>query len=67
MNELMLGIILMFAIAMIICVGCIMANGTQEHIDYQNQSYLKAKEDRSKYRALDKLERRITTLEKGAK
>ena len=54
---------LAFAIAMIICVGCIMANATQEHIDYQNQSYLKAKEDRSKYRALDKLEKRITTLE----
>ena len=62
--DIMLGIILMFAIAMIICVGCIMANGTQEHIDYQNQSYLKEKEERNKYRALDKLEKRIATLEK---
>ena len=62
--DIMLGIILMFAIAMIICVGCIMANGTQEHIDYQNQSCLKAKEERNKYRALDKLEKRIATLEK---
>ena len=60
----MLGIVLMFGIAMIICVGCILANGTQEHIDYMNNSYLKEKEDRSKYRSLDKLEKRIATLEK---
>ncbi len=60
----MLGIVLMFGIAMIICVGCILANGTQEHIDYMNNSYLKEKEDRNKYRALDKLEKRIVTLEK---
>ena len=59
-----LGIVLMFGIAMIICVGCILANGTQEHIDYMNNSYLKEKEDRSKYRSLDKLEKRIATLEK---
>ena len=39
----MLGIVLMFGIAMIICVGCIMANGTQEQIDYMNNSYLKEK------------------------
>ena len=31
MNELMLGIILMFGI-----VGIILAKGNQEHIDYQN-------------------------------
>ena len=62
--DMMLGIVLMFGIAMIICVGCIMANGTQEHIDYMNNSYLKEKEDRSKYRSLDKLEKRIATLEK---
>ena len=62
--DMMLGIVLMFGIAMIICVGCILANGTQEHIDYMNNSYLKEKEDRSKYRSLDKLEKRITTLEK---
>jgi len=29
-----------------------------------NNSYLKEKEDRSKYRSLDKLEKRIATLEK---
>jgi hypothetical protein len=34
--DLLLGIFLMFGIAMIICIGCIMANGTQQHIDYQN-------------------------------
>ena len=62
--DIMLGIVLMFGIAMIICVGCIMANGTQEQIDYMNNSYLKEKEDRNKYRALDKLEKRIATLEK---
>jgi len=62
--DMMLGIVLMFGIAMIICVGCILANGTQEHIDYMNNSYLKKKEDRSKYRSLDKLEKRIATLEK---
>jgi hypothetical protein len=62
--DMILGIVLMFGIAMIICVGCILANGTQEHIDYMNNSYLKEKEDRSKYRSLDKLEKRIATLEK---
>jgi hypothetical protein len=62
--DMILGIVLMFGIAMIICVGCILANGTQEHIDYMNNSYLKEKEDRNKYRALDKLEKRIATLEK---
>jgi hypothetical protein len=62
--DIILGIVLMFGIAMIICVGCILANGTQEHIDYMNNSYLKEKEDRSKYRSLDKLEKRIATLEK---
>jgi len=36
MYDIMLGIVLMFGISMIICIGCILANGTQEHIDYQN-------------------------------
>ena len=36
MNELMLGIILMFGIVGIICIGIILAKGNQEHIDYQN-------------------------------
>ena len=31
-----LGVILMFGIAMIICVGCWLANGTQDFIDEQN-------------------------------
>ena len=36
MNELMLGVILMFGIVGIICIGIILAKGNQEHIDYQN-------------------------------
>ena len=32
-----LGFILMFGIAMILCVGCILANGTQDFIDEQNE------------------------------
>ena len=38
MNELMLGVILMFGIVGIICIGIILAKGSQEHID--NQNYL---------------------------
>jgi len=36
MNELMLGIILMFGLVGIICIGIILAKGSQEHIDYMN-------------------------------
>ena len=36
MADLMLGVILMFGIAMILCVGCWLANGTQDFIDEQN-------------------------------
>jgi hypothetical protein len=36
MNELMLGIILLFALIGIIGIGIILAKGSQEHIDYQN-------------------------------
>ena len=36
MADLMLGVILMFGIAMIICIGCILAKGSQDHIDYMN-------------------------------
>ena len=38
--------------------------GTNESIDYQNEKYREENEDRNKYRALDKLEKRIATLEK---
>ena len=34
--DMILGFILMFGIAMIICVGCWVANGTQDFIDEQN-------------------------------
>ena len=36
MADLMLGIVLMFGIAMILCIGCILAKGSQDHIDYMN-------------------------------
>ena len=36
MNELMLGIILMFGLVGIIGIGSILAKGSQEHIDYMN-------------------------------
>ena len=36
MADLMLGVVLMFGIAMIICIGCILAKGSQDHIDYMN-------------------------------
>ena len=36
MSNLMLGVVLMFGIAMIICIGCILAKGSQDHIDYMN-------------------------------
>jgi hypothetical protein len=36
-----LGFILMFGIAMILCVGCILANGTQDFIDEQNEKIRK--------------------------
>ena len=36
MADLMLGVVLMFGIAMIICIGAILAKGNQEHIDYMN-------------------------------
>ena len=35
--DMVLGIILMFGIAMILCVGCWLANGTQDYIDEQNE------------------------------
>ena len=40
MNELMLGIILMFGI-----VGIILAKGSQEHIDYMNEKYREEKKN----------------------
>jgi len=41
MSNLMLGVVLMFGITMIICIGCILANGTQDHIDYMNEKIRK--------------------------
>ena len=34
--DMILGIILMFGIAMIMCIGCWLANSTQDFIDEQN-------------------------------
>ena len=39
--SMILGFILMFGIAMIICVGCWLANGTQDFIDEQNEKIRK--------------------------
>ena len=36
-SSMILGFILMFGIAMILCVGCWLANGTQDFIDEQNE------------------------------
>jgi hypothetical protein len=36
-HDIMVGLIFVFGIAMFICIGCILANGTQEHIDYMNE------------------------------
>ena len=57
--------VLLGMIVTIIVAGLYFARSSQDYIDEQNQRYLEAKEDRSKYRALDKLEKRITTLERG--
>ena len=48
MADLMLGIVLMFGIAMILCIGCILANGTQDHIDYMNDRIRKDQKWRDK-------------------
>ncbi len=39
--DMILGFILMFGIAMILCVGCWLANGTQDFIDEQNEKIRK--------------------------
>ena len=57
--------VLLGMIIIIIAVGLYFARSSQDYIDEQNARYLETKENRSKYRALDKLEKRITTLEKG--
>jgi hypothetical protein len=36
MTNLILGIVLMFGMAMIICIGCILAKSSQDHIEYMN-------------------------------
>jgi hypothetical protein len=41
MADLMLGVVLMFGVAMILCVGCWLANGTQDFIDEQNEKIRK--------------------------
>ena len=43
--DMILGIILMFGIAMILCVGCWLANGTQDFIDEQNERYREEKKN----------------------
>ena len=48
MADLMLGVVLMFGIAMIICIGAILANGNQEHIDYMNERIRKDEQWRNK-------------------
>jgi hypothetical protein len=40
-SSMILGFILMFGISMIICVGCWLANGTQDFIDEQNEKIRK--------------------------
>ena len=45
MNELMLGIILLFATVGIIGIGIILAKGSQEHIDYMNEKYREEKKN----------------------
>ena len=40
--DMILGFILMFGIAMILCVGCWLANGTQDFIDEQNERIRKS-------------------------
>ena len=46
--DMVLGIILMFGIAMILCVGCWLANGTQDFIDEQNERIRKHDKWRNK-------------------
>ncbi len=46
--DMILGVILMFCIAMIMCVGCWLANGTQDFIDEQNERIRKDEQWRNK-------------------
>ena len=46
--DIILGVILMFCIAMIMCVGCWLANGTQDFIDEQNERIRKDEQWRNK-------------------
>ena len=52
--DLLLGIFLMFGIAMIICIGAILANGNQEHIDYQNERLRRYERQHQKWLKGDK-------------
>ena len=56
--------ILFGMITTLIVVGLYFARSTQDYIDEQNERYKMEKEKRINYRALDKLEKRIATLEK---
>ena len=56
--------ILFGMIITLIVVGLYFARSTQDYIDEQNERYKMEKEKRINYRALDKLEKRIATLEK---
>ena len=55
--------ILFGMITTLIVVGLYFARSTQDYIDEQNERYKMEKEKRINYRALDKLEKRIATLE----
>ena len=54
MNELMLGIILLFATVGIIGIGIILAKGSQEHIDYQNERLRRYERQHQKWLKGDK-------------
>ena len=51
-------------ITTLIVVGLYFARSTQDYVDEQNERYKMEKEKRINYKALDKLEKRIATLEK---
>ena len=56
--------ILFGMITTLIVVGLYFARTTQDYINEENERYKMEKEKRINYRALDKLEKRIATLEK---
>ena len=56
--------ILFGMITTLIVVGLYFARTTQDYINEENERYKMEKEKRINYRALDRLEKRIATLEK---